>query len=284
MSALYHRQYECDLNAVEMQFDRSEQSPMSSEAPENAGNPVRTEQARHDIDRLVREAFVATLATLDRRTGHPYASLVEVATSPQGRPILLISRLAQHTSNLEADNRASLLFDTRAGAANPLAGPRATLIGRMARDDEALVRARFLRRHPSAGVYVHFADFVFWSLRPETAHFIGGFGRIEALAAPEMATALRDDGVDARLAGAEGGLIAGLQERCALAAPAWTVGGIDCGGVDLVASGAGGRRGCRLAFARSAVSVQEAQTLAENALALFSTSAAAKAGPLATGE
>ena len=79
--------------------------------------------------RLVRTALKASLATLDRETGHPYASLVLVATEPDGSPILLISRLAQHTRNLEADARAAILFDGTDGLGDPLTGGRVTVSG-----------------------------------------------------------------------------------------------------------------------------------------------------------
>ena len=60
--------------------------------------------------RLIRTALKASLGTLDRTSGHPYVSLVLVATEPDGTPLLLISRLALHTQNLGADGRASLLM------------------------------------------------------------------------------------------------------------------------------------------------------------------------------
>ena len=43
-----------------------------------------------------------SLATIDRNTGHPFASLVNVATDSDGAPLILISRLSTHTANLEA--------------------------------------------------------------------------------------------------------------------------------------------------------------------------------------
>ena len=71
-----------------------------------------------------------SLATLlARMPGHPYASLVLVATEPDGTPLFLISRLALHTRNLEQDARASLLIDGTDGLADPLTGGRLTLIG-----------------------------------------------------------------------------------------------------------------------------------------------------------
>ena len=45
------------------------------------------------------------------------------AFDTDGAPLLLLSRLAQHTKNLLADPRVSLLFDGAAGLDDPLAGP-----------------------------------------------------------------------------------------------------------------------------------------------------------------
>src|SRR5262249_26361236 len=78
---------------------------------------------------LMRWALKGALATLDRHLAHPYASLVLLATDPTGAPTFLISRLAQHTRNLEQDARASLLLDGTDGLADPLTGGRLTLTG-----------------------------------------------------------------------------------------------------------------------------------------------------------
>jgi hypothetical protein len=43
------------------------------------------------------------LATLMAGSGDPCCSLVNVASHPEGSPILLISRLALHTGNILAD-------------------------------------------------------------------------------------------------------------------------------------------------------------------------------------
>src|SRR6187399_446138 len=88
---------------------------------------------------LLRATRAGTLATLDRNTGHPFASLVNVATDTDGAPLILVSKLATHTANLEIDGRASLLF-AATGKGDPLAHPRLTVLGRMAaipRDHDA---------------------------------------------------------------------------------------------------------------------------------------------------
>src|SRR4051812_16006835 len=81
---------------------------------------------------LLRSIRAGALATLDRESGAPFASLVTVATDRDGSPLLLLSRLAAHTLNLEADCRASLLLAER-GKGDPLAHPRLTVLGEMAR-------------------------------------------------------------------------------------------------------------------------------------------------------
>src|SRR5262245_66444934 len=79
--------------------------------------------------RLLRMALKGSLATLDRRSGHPYASLVTVATDPDGAPLMLISKLALHTQNLAADTRASILVDGTSAIGDPLAGGRGKPLG-----------------------------------------------------------------------------------------------------------------------------------------------------------
>src|SRR5690349_7870141 len=97
---------------------------------------------------VMRAADRATLATLVRGdqpdAGAPYASLVLVALDHDASPLLLISALADHTRNLAADPRVSLLFDGTAGLDEPLTGPRVSVAGRAARNDDPGPRPRIL--------------------------------------------------------------------------------------------------------------------------------------------
>src|ERR1700721_2487910 len=77
---------------------------------------------------LLRRSRQGALATLMAGSGDPYCSLVNVASHPDGSPILLISRLALHTKNVLDDARVSLMLDERA-AGDPLEGPRIMLAG-----------------------------------------------------------------------------------------------------------------------------------------------------------
>ncbi|HEY2245976.1 MAG TPA: DUF2470 domain-containing protein [Bradyrhizobium sp.] len=143
---------------------------------------------------LLRKSRQGGLATLMAGSGDPYCSLVNVATHPDGSPILLISRLAAHTKNILADVRVSLMLDERA-AGDPLEAARIMLAGRaeVADDDNReLLRRRYLNAHPSAEAYADFGDFAFFRIRPAGTHLVAGFGRILDLKPEQFLTNVRD--------------------------------------------------------------------------------------------
>lgn len=143
---------------------------------------------------LIRRNRQGALATLMAGTGDPYCSLVNVASHPDGSPILLISRLAVHTKNLLADDRVSLMLDERAPG-DPLEGARIMVAGRAVEaddDDRALLRQRYLAAHPSAEAFVGFKDFSFFRIHPSGAHLVAGFGRIIDLKPEQFMTEVGD--------------------------------------------------------------------------------------------
>src|SRR3984885_13516884 len=128
---------------------------MPNRLPENAPAPDFDPKAV--AKGLLRATRAGALATIDRHTGHPFASLVNVATDIDGAPLILTSRLSTHTANLEADGRASVL-PAETGKGDPLAHPRLPVLGRFAAvakesTDDARVRRRFLARHPKSELY-----------------------------------------------------------------------------------------------------------------------------------
>lgn len=180
---------------------------MPNRLPENV--PAADFDAKSVAKALLRTTRAGALATIDRNSGHPFASLVNVATDIDGSPLILISRLATHTANLEKDGRASMLLAS-IGKGDPLAHPRLTLIGaftQIARKDPraARVRRRFLTRHPKSELYAGFADFSFWGLGVVSAHLNAGFARAADLKATEVLT---DVSGAANLIDAEAGAIA----------------------------------------------------------------------------
>ena len=131
--------------------------------------------------RVMRTTLKGSLATLERGSGAPYVSMVNLAADLDGSPLLLLSELARHTGNLKADSRASLLLDQTDLAGDPSTGARLTLLGRLSPSTDPAVRQRYLERWPSAAGYAGFADFGFWRLDLDSGHVISGFGRIQTL-------------------------------------------------------------------------------------------------------
>ncbi|WP_245293250.1 HugZ family protein [Mongoliimonas terrestris] len=163
---------------------------------------------------ILRGAATASLATLTE-AGDPFTSFVTVATDGAGAPLLLVSRLAVHTRNLDRDPRCSLLLVAPGGeGGDPLAGGRITLQGRavrVARDDEAHARllARFLARHPEAEGYASFADFGLMRVEMVEGHLVAGFGRIHAIPAADM---LVEPDLAAAFAASEAGAVDHMNE------------------------------------------------------------------------
>ena len=218
---------------------------MPARLPENAQPPADFNPAAVAKE-LLRTIRAGTLATLDRNTGHPFASLVNVATDADGSPMILVSRLSTHTANLEADGRASILL-AETGKGDPLAHPRLTVLGAMTRvareaADEARLRRRFLARHPKSELYAGFADFSFWRMGVVSAHLNGGFARAADLTAADVLTDMA--GAD-ELVAAEEGAVAHMNADHAEATRLyatkllgaedgqWRITGIDPDGVDM---------------------------------------------------
>jgi putative heme iron utilization protein len=134
--------------------------------------------------RLMRRCGHGALATLS--DGRPYASLVATACDIDAAPLLLLSDLAQHTKNLVADPRISLLFQDAASDPDLLAGSRLSLLGYAERCDEPRAAARFAARHPASAGYAGFADFHLYRVAVERGHLVAGFGRISWIEADEL--------------------------------------------------------------------------------------------------
>jgi heme oxygenase (biliverdin-IX-beta and delta-forming) len=194
---------------------------------------------------LLRRIRAAALATLAPPSGEPFATLVNVATEPDGSPILLMSQLAAHTRHLAADPRLSLLL-AQSGAGDPLAHPRLTLTGKAEKVTEperrAALKARFLSRHPKSALYADFGDFAFFHVEIAQAHLNGGFGKTGRFNAATLLTDV--SGAEALLAGEADALAhmnadhkdaLSLYATVLAGAPqgAWVATGIDPEGMDL---------------------------------------------------
>jgi putative heme iron utilization protein len=154
--------------------------------------PTYAERART----LVYLGRIGTLSTLSRKhPGQPFGSVMPYSLDAQGRPLFLISTMAMHTQNLQADPRASLLVTQPSWTGDPLAAGRVTLMGEarpLTEADAALARQAYLARHSNAAYWVDFEDFSFYRLEIADIYFVGGFAAMDWVSADEYLAARPD--------------------------------------------------------------------------------------------
>lgn len=221
----------------------------------NVSTPTHAERART----LVAQISTGTLCTLALEPeGYPYGSFVTVAFD-EGNPVFLISGLAEHTKNLDRDQRASLLV-AESGAEDPLANGRVTMVGPCTRveGDARSARTAFLAAHPNAAYYADFRDFAFWKLRVNAIRYIGGYGRMSWISQADWRAAEPDP-----LASSAAGTVAHMNTDHADAMVLYckafsqatditsaTMTGVDRYGFEMSAKTVDGPRPVRVAFAK----------------------------------
>lgn len=221
----------------------------------------------------MRSADRAALAT-SMAEGSPYASLVLLALDLDATPLLLLSDLAEHSRNIARDSRLSLLVDGTGGLADPLAGSRASLVGRADAVKDERQMARFVARHPSASGYAGFADFKLYRLTVERAHLVAGFGRIRWVEGTEILLA----GDHTTLATAEPSIVTHMNEDHAEAidrivgrGTGWHMTGIDPEGADF-------RRSSETARVEFAIQIRDAGAARSELVRLSRAGGATPAG------
>jgi putative heme iron utilization protein len=155
--------------------------------------PTHAERART----LVASQARATLSTIALSpAGTPFGSVVTYGLDELGRPSFFVSTMAEHTRNLDADPRASLLVvETTPLGADPLASGRVTLLGVVSEvsdpDERAAARTGYLAANPEA-FYVDYGDFRCMRLAVTDVRYVGGFGRMSWVDAAAYAGARPD--------------------------------------------------------------------------------------------
>jgi putative heme iron utilization protein len=189
--------------------------------------------------RYLKRHSAGVLSTLSRRLGgYPFGSVTPFVTDHAARPVILVSRLAEHTRNLEADARASLLVHDDADDVQTAA--RLTVVADAVKVEEpGAPAARYLRYFPDAQRLLDLGDFSFWALRPVFVRHIAGFGAIRSITPAGFAPP------ENRLADLESEIVAHMNDHhvealraCCRKAhgvePATvTMIGIDCDGIDV---------------------------------------------------
>src|SRR5579864_4970798 len=167
---------------------RREQTAMTTSSPrKHAGpgpvsdlppvpEPTYAERART----LIYLGRMGSLSTLSRKQpGFPFGSLMPYGLYDHGRPIFLISTMAMHTQNLQADRHASLLVAQPDTEGEPLGASRVTLLGNVLpvpKPELAEARRLYLERHANSKYWVDFEDFSFYRMDVVDVYYVGGFG------------------------------------------------------------------------------------------------------------
>jgi len=138
---------------------------------------------------LVHVGRVGSLSTLSRKQeGFPFGSVMPYGLDDAGHPIFLISTMAMHTQNLQAEPRASLLITPPESTGDPLGSSRVTLLGNVLpvpAADVAEARKLYLARHANSKYWVDFEDFSFYRMDVVDVYYVGGFGVMGWVSAAE---------------------------------------------------------------------------------------------------
>jgi hypothetical protein len=144
---------------------------------------------------------IGSLSTFSRKQpGFPFGSVMPYASDERGRPTFLISTMAMHTHNLLADPRASLLVTQPDASGDPLGASRVTLLGHVLptpKQEIAEARKLYLARYENSKHWVDYEDFSFYRMDVVDVYFVGGFGVMGWVSAPDYQGAQPDPLADA---------------------------------------------------------------------------------------
>ncbi len=175
-----------------MSYSGQHASTSSSSTQPATPEPSFAERTRT----LMHVGRIGSLSTLSRKhPGFPFGSLMPFGIDGQGRPLFLISTMAMHTQNLQADPRCSLFVTEPDPGGDPLGASRVTLIGNAARipeSDLAAARTIYLASYPNSKYWVGFDDFFFYRMDVVEVYFVGGFGVMGWVAAEAYSQARPD--------------------------------------------------------------------------------------------
>ena len=230
--------------------------------------PSFSERART----LLHVSRIGSLSTLSRKQqGFPFGSVMPYGLDDHGRPIFLVSTMAMHTQNLQADSRASLLVTQPDSSGDPLGASRVTLIGNVDPIPEVEVsesRNLYLSRHPNSKYWVDFEDFSFYRMKVVDVYYVGGFGVMGWVSASEYDVARPDPLADSTTeiiehmnADHHDALVLLAQKFAGIDAHEAAMTSVDRLGFHVRLTTPDGVRGARIAFLREVNSAEETRTV-----------------------
>jgi heme iron utilization protein len=245
---------------------RKHAGPTTASNQPTVAEPSFAERART----LLYLGRIGSLSTLSRKQpGFPFGSVMPYGLDDHGRPIFLISTMAMHTQNLQADPRASLLVTQPDASGDPLGASRVTLLGNVAPVPEPQVaeaRKLYLERYANSKYWVDFEDFSFYGMEVIDVYYVGGFGVMGWVSASEYDGAKPDPLADTaadiiRHMNAEHGDAVVLLARtfAGIEAEEATMTAVDRLGFHMRLRTQDGMRGARIAFLREVRTPAEAR-------------------------
>jgi hypothetical protein len=212
---------------------------------------------------------IGSLSTLSRKqAGFPFGSVMPYGLDDRGRPIFLISTMAMHTQNLQADPRASLLV-TQADAGDPLGASRVTLVGNvlpLQSSEVPAARNLYPQRYDNSKYWVDFEDFSFYRMEVVDIYYVGGFGVMGWVPASEYDHAQPDPLADSTAeiiqhmnADHKDALILIARAFAAIDSREATMTSVDRLGFHVRLKTPDGMRGARIAFLREVGNPKEAR-------------------------
>jgi len=221
---------------------------------------------------LVYLGRTGSLSTHSRKQpGFPFGSVMPYGLDDRGRPIFLISTMAMHTQNLQADSRASLLVTQPETGSDPLGASRVTLVGDVALIPEPEVteaRTLYLERYANSKYWVDFEDFAFYRMSLVDVYYVGGFGVMGWVSASDYEAARPDPLADSAVriiehmnADHRDALILLARAFAGIEAQEATMTAVDRLGLHVRLKTDDGMRGARIAFLREVRTSAEIRTV-----------------------
>jgi hypothetical protein len=193
------------------------------------------------------------------------------ALDGSANPIFLISTMAMHTQNLQADPHASLLVTQPDAVGDPLGASRVTLVGNIQlvpAAEVAKARELYLARHANSKYWVDFEDFAFYRMEVVDVYYVGGFGVMGWVSAPEYYAAEPDPLADSAAgiiqhmnADHADALVLLARAFAAIDAQEAAMTSVDRLGFHVRMKTPEGARGARIAFSREVRTPQDARTV-----------------------
>src|SRR5438309_6099275 len=179
----------------------------SSSTGKHAGSSAASDQASpaepsfaERARTLMHLGRIGSLSTLSRKQpGFPFGSVMPYGLDDLGHPVFLISTMAMHTQNLQANPHASLLVTQPDASGDPLGASRVTLLGNVlpvAETGMAEARTLYLARYANSKYWVDFEDFSFYRMDVMDVYYVGGFGVMGWVSATDFQSSQPDPLVD----------------------------------------------------------------------------------------